>query len=81
MFLCGAYQEILGNLHNLYGDTNAVHVEIDQENAKGYVFVCLPACKLIEHHDGRPTTNPPSVLAAGMDAHQFSWRISEFKRM
>jgi arginine decarboxylase len=29
-FLVGAYQEILGDLHNLFGDTNAVHVSIDQ---------------------------------------------------
>lgn len=28
-FLIGAYQEILGDLHNLFGDTNAVHVEVD----------------------------------------------------
>jgi arginine decarboxylase len=26
MFLVGAYQEILGDLHNLFGDTNTVHV-------------------------------------------------------
>ena len=28
-FLVGAYQEILGDLHNLFGDTNAVHVSIE----------------------------------------------------
>lgn len=28
-FLVGAYQEILGDLHNLFGDTNAVHVNLD----------------------------------------------------
>lgn len=28
VFLVGAYQEILGDLHNLFGDTNAVHVDI-----------------------------------------------------
>jgi arginine decarboxylase len=28
-FLVGAYQEILGDLHNLFGDTNAVHVSLD----------------------------------------------------
>jgi len=28
-FLVGAYQEILGDLHNLFGDTNAVHVSTD----------------------------------------------------
>lgn len=27
IFLVGAYQEILGDLHNLFGDTNAVHVD------------------------------------------------------
>ena len=31
IFLVGAYQEILGGLHNLFGDTNAVHVDIDSE--------------------------------------------------
>jgi arginine decarboxylase len=29
-FLVGAYQEILGDLHNLLGDTNAVHVTVDE---------------------------------------------------
>ena len=29
VFLVGAYQEILGDLHNLYGDTHAVHVSLD----------------------------------------------------
>ncbi len=28
MFLLGAYQEILGDLHNLFGDTDAVHVRL-----------------------------------------------------
>lgn len=30
IFLVGAYQETLGDLHNLFGDTNAVHVELDE---------------------------------------------------
>ncbi len=30
-FLLGAYQEILGDLHNLFGDTNAVHVTLDED--------------------------------------------------
>jgi arginine decarboxylase len=34
MFLVGAYQEILGDLHNLFGDTNTVHVSLD--DASGY---------------------------------------------
>ena len=35
-FLIGAYQEILGDLHNLFGDTNAVHVSTD---ARGEVVL------------------------------------------
>jgi arginine decarboxylase len=31
VFLVGAYQEILGDLHNLFGDTNAVHIAIDEQ--------------------------------------------------
>jgi arginine decarboxylase len=30
-FLIGAYQEILGDLHNLFGDTNAVHVSFNRK--------------------------------------------------
>lgn len=30
-FLVGAYQDILGDLHNLFGDTNAVHVEVGED--------------------------------------------------
>jgi arginine decarboxylase len=31
IFLTGAYQEILGDLHNLFGDTNAVHVLLTED--------------------------------------------------
>lgn len=30
VFMVGAYQEILGDLHNLFGDTNAVHVSVGE---------------------------------------------------
>ncbi len=29
IFLTGAYQEILGDLHNLFGDTHAIHIRLD----------------------------------------------------
>jgi arginine decarboxylase len=38
IFLTGAYQEILGDLHNLFGDTNAVHVRLE---ANGYAVTDL----------------------------------------
>lgn len=36
-FLVGAYQEILGDMHNLFGDTDAVNIELD--GAGGYRLV------------------------------------------
>ena len=30
-FLVGAYQEILGDMHNLFGDTNAVHISVKDD--------------------------------------------------
>ncbi|MEL7059656.1 MAG: biosynthetic arginine decarboxylase [Acidobacteriota bacterium] len=32
IFLVGAYQEILGDLHNLFGDTNTVHVSLEDDD-------------------------------------------------
>lgn len=40
IFLVGAYQEVLGGLHNLFGDANAVHVDLDSDgkwNIRGVV--------------------------------------------
>ncbi|TMP87453.1 arginine decarboxylase [Pseudoalteromonas ruthenica] len=34
MFMVGAYQEILGDLHNLFGDTDSVHVHSDNGEFK-----------------------------------------------
>ncbi len=36
-FLVGAYQEILGDMHNLFGDTDAVNLEV---HADGSFFLC-----------------------------------------
>lgn len=33
MFMVGAYQEILGDLHNLFGDTDSVHVELEADGS------------------------------------------------
>jgi arginine decarboxylase len=38
IFLTGAYQEILGDLHNLFGDTNAAHIRLAD---KGYEITDL----------------------------------------
>jgi arginine decarboxylase len=38
-FLVGAYQEILGDMHNLFGDTNVVHVDLDEQGRPKLVHV------------------------------------------
>jgi arginine decarboxylase len=37
VFLAGAYQETLGDLHNLFGDTNVVNIRLDPEGGMEYV--------------------------------------------
>ncbi len=44
IFLVGAYQEILGDMHNLFGDTHSVNVELD---GKGHYRIVQPM-----HGDG-----------------------------
>ena len=36
IFLTGAYQEILGDLHNLFGDTNAIHIALNEDGTWRY---------------------------------------------
>ena len=36
IFLTGAYQEILGDLHNLFGDTNTIHVSLNKDGSLKY---------------------------------------------
>jgi arginine decarboxylase len=36
VFLTGAYQEILGDMHNLFGDTNAIHVGLNDDGSWHY---------------------------------------------
>lgn len=46
IFLVGAYQEILGDLHNLFGDTHAVHVDMsDALTPGGETFVVKSTVK------------------------------------
>ncbi|MFO7609229.1 MAG: biosynthetic arginine decarboxylase [Candidatus Krumholzibacteriia bacterium] len=39
VFLVGAYQEILGDMHNLFGDTNAVHVDVKPDGRVAFTNV------------------------------------------
>ena len=65
IFLLGAYQEILGDMHNLFGDTDAVNVELTEDG--GY--------RLVEPEHGDTVADllryvrfePESLLAAYRD--------------
>ena len=37
-FMLGAYQEILGDMHNLFGDTHAINIELDESGYHFYDF-------------------------------------------
>ncbi|MGR9036745.1 MAG: biosynthetic arginine decarboxylase [Gammaproteobacteria bacterium] len=37
-FMLGAYQEILGDMHNLFGDTHAINIELDENGYHFYDF-------------------------------------------
>ena len=39
MALVGAYQEILGDMHNLFGDTNAVHLSVGDDGHVNFDLV------------------------------------------
>ncbi len=50
-FLLGAYQEILGDLHNLFGDTNAVHVSLDENGeTELYAFIKGDTVREVLHY-------------------------------
>ena len=36
VFLTGAYQDIMGDIHNLFGRVNEVHVFLDEDEECGY---------------------------------------------
>lgn len=68
MFMVGAYQEILGDLHNLFGDTDSVHIELTEDG-----FTTTNALKgdsvedvlkYVHYNEGALKANYQSRLAA-----------------
>ena len=82
IFLTGAYQEILGDLHNLFGDTNAVHIRLTEQ---GYEITDLvhgdtvtEVLNYVQFHASRPAGDVPpeggeregAVAAGGEHVHR-----------
>ena len=61
IFLTGAYQEILGGLHNLFGDTNVVHAELDEQGQ--WEFSSLVEGDTIEEVLNYVRYNPEKLLS------------------
>lgn len=59
MFLVGAYQEIMGNLHNLFGDTNVVHIQM---TPKGYQIEYVVKGDTIKEVLGYVQYNPEDLV-------------------
>jgi len=59
LFLNGAYQEILGDLHNLFGDTNAAHVTLDED---GYSVTAVIKGDSVQEVLGYVEYEPPRMV-------------------
>jgi len=79
-FLVGAYQEILGDLHNLFGDTNAVHVRLSPSGPAS--AVPFPVTKPLPdrlqsssatevYATGRASREPPAARPRKVDARDY----------
>lgn len=61
IFLTGAYQEILGGLHNLFGDTNVVHADLNEDGS--WEFSSLVEGDTIEEVLNYVQYNPERLLS------------------
>ena len=85
IFLTGAYQEILGDLHNLFGDTNAVHVTMNEQG--GYDITDLvhgdtvtEVLNYVQFHasDLLSTFRRKVSAAAGLSRHEANGFIADY---
>jgi arginine decarboxylase len=87
VFLIGAYQEILGDLHNLFGDTHAVHVSLD-ENGNARLDTLIKGDTVREVLDyvefdaesllGKLRTDVESAVRAGRLDYEGAGRLLRF---
>lgn len=84
IFLVGAYQEILGDMHNLFGDTNTVDVSLTDS---GYELRQVQHGESVDYVLRHIHFNPDDLItcykkhltAAGLSAQQFDQYLSELK--
>jgi len=84
IFLVGAYQEILGDMHNLFGDTNSVNVELDADSysiSKAHHGDSVDYVLRHVHYDTDEfiTIYKNKLSAANLDETKFDSYFSELK--
>ena len=74
VFLVGAYQEVLGDLHNLFGDTHAVHVAYDDDAPDGWRLVEVVEGDSVREVLGYVQFHPEALLRAMRNEVEVSTR-------
>jgi arginine decarboxylase len=62
MFLTGAYQDIMGDMHNLFGRTNEVHVFVDDEDPEDFYLETVIPGEIISDVLSRVQYEPRELL-------------------
>ena len=81
LFLVGAYQEILGDMHNLFGDTNVVHVEATDSGSPRVVHVVRgdrvqEVLSYVEYFESDLVASLRRRVEAAIDADRMSFEDS-----
>jgi arginine decarboxylase len=75
-FLVGAYQEILGDMHNLFGDTNAVHIYTDGDGYEIRTIIdgesVADVLKFVQFDDKKLVKNVEKWVAQSVKANKIS---------
>ena len=70
VFLVGAYQEILGDMHNRFGDTNAVHLDVYKDHYEIYQVIegetVAEVLDYVEYNSKKLVRNVESWVTASM---------------
>ena len=82
VFLVGAYQDIMGDLHNLFGRVNEVHVFLEDDEEDGfYIEESINGFKVdyvlrMIQWDGEELSRRGERLVLAAGAHSFAWGLA-----
>ena len=62
MFLTGAYQDVMGDMHNLFGRVNEVHVFVDDDDPEDFYLEEVIPGDTVEQVLSRLQHDPPDLM-------------------